>query len=89
MALHPGLLQRAVLLRRMLVPDEAPQVDLSGTRVLTISGQADPYGRFAPALIDWLRRSGETLDARALQTGHGLSQADLNVTAEWRATRAI
>lgn len=89
MALHPGLLHRAVLLRPMLVLDEAPQVDLSGTRVLTVSGQADPYGRFAPALIDWLRRSGATLDARALQTGHGLSQADLNVTAEWLATRAI
>lgn len=89
MALHPGLLQRAVLLRRMLVPDEAPQVDLSGTRVLTISGQAAPYGRYEPALIDWLRRSGAMLDARALRTGHGLSPADLNVTAEWLAARAI
>ncbi|SDG75706.1 alpha/beta hydrolase [Alloyangia pacifica] len=83
MALHPGLLGRAVLLRPMLVLDEAPRVDLSGTRVLTVSGQADPYGRYAPALTDWLRRSGATLDVRALPTGHGLSQADLNVTAEW------
>lgn len=83
MALHPGLLRRAILLRPMLVLEDLPEVDLSGTEVLAISGQADPYGGYAPALADWLKGAGARLDSRALPTGHGLSQADLNIAADW------
>src|SRR5690606_23214793 len=36
MLLHPGLVKRAVLLRPAMVLDEAPEADLTGTRVLIV-----------------------------------------------------
>lgn len=83
MALSPGLLRRAILVRPMAVLEDLPQVDLSGTRVLTLAGTRDPYGTYAPALEDWLRASGADLDARRIEAGHELSPADLAAAQDW------
>lgn len=83
MALHPGLIKRAVLIRPMAVLDDLPQVDLTGTKVLTLTGARDPYGQYAARLNDWLRDNGAELDAQTVQGGHELSQADLALAADW------
>lgn len=83
MALHPGLIRRAVLIRPMAVLEDLPQVDLSGVKVLTLTGARDPYGQYAPRLNDWLRDSGADLDAQIVQGGHELGAADLTLAADW------
>lgn len=83
MALHPGLIKRAILIRPMAVLDDLPQVDLTGTKVLTLTGARDPYGQYAARLNDWLRDNGAELDAQTVQGGHELSQADLALAADW------
>mgnify|MGYP003788590333 FL=1 len=83
MALAPGLIRRAILMRPMLVLEQPPQVDLAGVRVLTLTGTRDPYGTHAPALNDWLTASGAELDARAVEAGHELSQDDLTAAHDW------
>ena len=85
MALHPGLISRAILMRPMLVLDPVPQADLSGVRVLTLQGAQDPYGAHAPALNDWLAASGADLEARVMPAGHQLSPDDPKVARNWLA----
>ncbi|CAM3445869.1 VOC family protein [Paracoccus nototheniae] len=85
MALHPGLIARAILIRPMLVLDPAPQADLTGVQVLTLQGARDPYGAHAPALNDWLSVSGARLDARTVPAGHELSADDLSAATGWLA----
>lgn len=83
MALAPGLIRRAILMRPMLVLEQPPQVDLAGVRVLTLTGTRDPYGTHAAALNDWLTAGGAELDARAVEAGHELSQDDLTAAQDW------
>ncbi|MEM8569936.1 MAG: VOC family protein [Pseudomonadota bacterium] len=83
LALNPGLIRRAVLLRPMAALEHLPQVDLHNTEVLTVTGAHDPYGAHAPRLIDWLRASGAKLDAHDLNEGHALSSVDPQLTADW------
>jgi phospholipase/carboxylesterase len=85
MARQPGLVRQAVLLRAMLALDNPAPVDLRGARVLMLTGAADPYGRYAPALAQWLRASGATLDEQSIPAGHGLSQADMLAMRDWFA----
>lgn len=81
--LHGTVVERAVLLRAMvpLVPQSL--ADLSGTRVLVLSGIADPIAPPAEAerLAGLLRRGGAAVETRALAAGHGLVQADLDAAA--------
>ncbi|MCD1620260.1 VOC family protein [Salipiger manganoxidans] len=86
MALHPGVIRRAILLRPMLVLEDLPKPDLTGLEVLTLSGDRDPYGAYAPALNDWLAAQGATLEARQLSAGHELGAADLDIARDWLAT---
>lgn len=86
MALHPGLIARAILIRPMLVLDPVPRADLSGVRVLTLQGARDPYGHYAPALNDWLTASGADLDARTIAAGHEIAPEDLAAASAWMAS---
>lgn len=83
MALFPGLIRRAILIRPMAVLEDLPQVDLSDTHVLTLTGARDPYGSYAPQLNDWLQVSGADLDARVIDAGHELTPADLTAAQDW------
>ena len=83
MLLHPGLVQRAILLRGIAVLEDAPNSDLAGTEVLLLSGAHDPFARMAPALEAALREAGVSLDAQTLAAGHDLAEADLDATKAW------
>jgi predicted esterase len=66
--LHPGLVERAVLLRPMSVLEKIPAVDLSSVRYLVVAGQADvTYSPFAPALEAMLKDHGARIDAHMIQ----------------------
>ncbi len=88
MALHPGLIRRAILMRPMAVLDDLPQADLTGLSVLTLTGVRDPYGTHAPRLNEWLAAQGAGLDARVVPGGHDLSPDDLAAATEWLADHA-
>lgn len=84
--LYPGLVERAVLLRPMSVLESIPDVDLSGTRFLTVAGAADSiYAPFAPALEAMLREHGGRVEARTIKSGHDLGNGDVAVVSEWLA----
>ncbi|WP_410216679.1 VOC family protein [Paracoccus sp. (in: a-proteobacteria)] len=83
MALYPRMIRRAVLMRPMPVLDPLPAADLAGVSVLTLRGAADPYGRYAPALTDWLHVSGAEVEAKVIAAGHELSTDDLTEAAAW------
>ena len=84
LALRPGVLAGAVLLRPMTVLDD-PASGLEGTRVLMISGADDPIVSAASAahLASLLRTGGAELRHDTLSTGHGLIQQDLILARDW------
>ena len=84
MLLHPGLVERAALLRPMPVLDDVPPTDLSKVRVLIIAGAADvTYAPFAPALVTLLSQHGADLDARIVPSGHEFGGADAAIVRQW------
>lgn len=83
--LHPEVLAGAVLLRPMVPLAVPPAADLTGRRVLMLSGAADPI---VPAenparLAAQLAAAGASVDHRVLPTRHGLSQADVDLARAW------
>ncbi len=86
MLLHPGLIERAALLRSMPVLDVVPETDLSGARMLVITGAADvTYSPFAPALVGLLRRHGAEVEDHILPAGHEFGPEDARLVQEWLA----
>ena len=84
MLLHPGLVERAALLRPMPVLDDVPATDLSSVRVLIVAGAADlTYAPFAPALVTLLSQHGADLDARIVPSGHEFGSADAAIARQW------
>jgi len=84
--LHPGLIERAILLRPMSVLDKVPDVSLSGTRFLIVAGDTDQtYAPLAPALEAMLRDHGARLDIRSIKANHGLGDEDAKIAGEWLA----
>ncbi|WP_313527601.1 VOC family protein [Shinella sp.] len=84
MLLHPGIIRNAVLLRGMNVLEQAPAADLSGVNVLMVSGQSDPYGRFAGELEALLKTSGATVESKLLAAGHDIGTADLELAKAYK-----
>lgn len=85
MLLRPEVLAGAALLRAMVPLSAPPDADLAGKRVLILSGSADPIvpAENAGRLAAMLAGSGAEVDHRTLPVGHGLSQADVNLTRAW------
>jgi predicted esterase len=84
--LHPGLVERAVLLRPMPVLETVPDADLSRTRFLTVVGVNDiTYAPFGPTLDAILRGRGARVEAKTVKAGHLLGDEDVKVVAEWLA----
>jgi phospholipase/carboxylesterase len=85
--LRPEVLAGAALLRAMSPFAQPPQADLSGKRVLILSGAMDPIvladdvGRLAKTLSG----NGASVDHRTLPAGHGLSQPDIGLLQSWLA----
>ncbi len=87
---HPGVLRGAALLRPMLIYRPEEPLALSGTEVLILAGDADPY---SPAeqvveLAELLAAGGAEVELGRQATGHGLIQADLDALAGWIGPRA-
>jgi phospholipase/carboxylesterase len=75
----------AVLLRAMVPLSDPPEADLSGKRVLMLSGQMDPIvpSDNAARLAELLSKAGAAVTYRVLPTGHGLSQQDVTLAHDW------
>jgi phospholipase/carboxylesterase len=88
--LRPEALAGAVLLRAMVPLKDAPKPDLTGKRVLMISGAMDPIipADNAARLAEILKNAGASVDHQILRGGHGLMQADVQLAAGWLATEA-
>lgn len=84
MLLHPGLIRNAVLLRGMNVLETVPEADLSGANVLMVTGQADPYGRYAGELEAHLKAAGAAVENTLLPAGHDIGTADLELAKAYR-----
>jgi len=85
--LRPEALAGAALLRAMVPLSEQPRADLSGKRVLMISGAMDPIipAENSARLAALLASSGADVQHETLPTGHGLSQTDLALLLKWLA----
>ncbi len=83
--LRPEVLAGAALLRAMVPLSTPPAVDLDGKRVLILSGAMDPIvpADNAAQLASRLQGAGAHVQHRSLPAGHGLSQADVNLTKSW------
>lgn len=82
---RPEALAGAVLIRPM-VPFAVPPVPaLAGKPVLMLSGIMDPIVPVENArrLAEQLTAAGAAVTHRILPTGHGLSQAEIGLVAEW------
>jgi phospholipase/carboxylesterase len=83
--LSPEALAGAALLRAMVPLRDPPAADLAGKRVLIVSGAADPMipAENAGRLAAMLRAAGAEVQHEILPLGHGLSHADVRLTATW------
>jgi phospholipase/carboxylesterase len=83
--LRPEVLAGAALLRAMSPFRELPESDLSGKRVLVLSGALDPIvpAEDAGRLARSLTAGGALVDHTTLPAGHGLSQADVGLLRDW------
>ena len=80
-----GVLNKAILLRPMAtaLPDEL--ADLSGVRLLVLSGLADPMISLddAQSLVKILQAQNSDVEFHALPAGHGLTAEDVRYAQEW------
>lgn len=85
--LRPEALAGAVLLRAMVPLRQMPSPDLSGKRILMLSGAMDPIipATNAAMLAEHLKACGADVTYRNLPASHGLTQADLRHSAEFLA----
>ncbi len=83
--LRPEALAGAALLRAMVPLSEQPQADLTGKRVLMVSGAMDPIipAQNSARLAASLAASGAEVQHEVLPTGHGLSQTDVQLLMKW------
>jgi phospholipase/carboxylesterase len=82
---HPEALAGAILLRAMVPLSDPKPVDLKGRPVLLLSGAMDPIvpEENALRLKGLLERANGSVTHRILPSGHGLSQADINLSRQW------
>lgn len=87
MGLQPGHIRKAILLRPMMVLEEAPKADLRAAEVLMIAGARDPFSGFGTPLAKWLEASGTALELHTIGAGHELSGEDETIAREWLLTQ--
>jgi phospholipase/carboxylesterase len=87
--LRPEVLTRAILLRPMVVQEPERLPDLSGKRIVLLSGRHDPIVPVdhPPRLAALFRNAGARVDLHWLETGHGLTEPDLRLAKDFLAQR--
>ena len=85
MTFHPEVLSGLIMWRGMNILQNPITPDLKGKRILMNNGIADQMGPIESARkqAETFRLSGAEVTAHELGTGHGLTQADFSLTAEW------
>jgi phospholipase/carboxylesterase len=85
MTFHPEVLSGLIMWRGMNILQEPIKPDLTGKRILMNNGVVDQMGPIESARrqAEIFRASGAIVTANELGTGHGLTQADFSLTAEW------
>ncbi|SEL87086.1 phospholipase/carboxylesterase [Roseovarius azorensis] len=83
MALHPGIIRRAILVRAIPVLVNLPMVDLAGTEVLLLAGTDDPRVSRSRELAMWLTRCGADCDLSLVSASHDIVAQDLEVARDW------
>jgi phospholipase/carboxylesterase len=84
---RPQVLAGAVLLRAMTPLHDVVPAPIAGTRVLMVNGAMDPIIplRDAEVLKGLLAAAGAEVTHEVLQTGHGLTQNDVDLAKRWLA----
>jgi phospholipase/carboxylesterase len=85
----PQVFAGAVLMRAMLPFDPRPLPDLSGMPILMLTGRHDELipPQQAGLLAALLGEAGADATFEMLEAGHGLTEQDLTLAAEWLAER--
>ena len=85
MTFHPEVLSGLIMWRGMKILSEPIEPDLKGKRILMTNGIVDQMGPIESAReqAKVFKKSGADVTAHELRTGHGLTQADFALTAEW------
>jgi phospholipase/carboxylesterase len=85
--LHPQALGGAVLMRAMAPFRQPATVDLTGKRVLMLSGEGEPMApaESAERLAATLAGAGAIVERELVPTGHQLSQLDAKLARGWLA----
>lgn len=88
--LRPEALAGAVLLRPMVVLEPAVLPDLSGKHISLISGRHDPIVPVdhPTRLAEMFRKAGAEVELHWLNTGHQLTDADLDIARQFLASRS-
>lgn len=87
--LRPEAIAGAVLMRVMRPFAELPRADLGGKPILMLSGAADPLVPAAQAeqLAAGLKSAGAEVAHHVVRAGHGLTQDDVSLAANWIETK--
>jgi phospholipase/carboxylesterase len=85
MLLHPGMVQRAILLRPAMVLNDAPETDLTGVSVLVVLGENDAFRPQGERLATALQQAGADVALHKIKAGHFLIDADAEVMVDWLA----
>ena len=85
MTFHPEVLSGLIMWRGMNILQNPIKPDLKGKRILMNNGVVDAMGPIESARqqAEIFRQSGADVTANELGAGHGLTQADFSLTADW------
>jgi phospholipase/carboxylesterase len=88
---RPDVLSGAVLLRAVVPLRDPPTLPIPGTPVLVLSGAQESLASpDNPArLVAELNERGAKAEQRIVPAGHGLTQADVNLTAAFMKSVAV
>lgn len=88
--LRPEAIRSGIFLRAMVPLSEPPVVDLTGKRVLLLSGAVDPIvpPENSRRLAAILREANAEVYAQALPASHGLTPQDVSLSQQWMAKDA-
>jgi phospholipase/carboxylesterase len=83
--LRPEVLSGAILLRAMVPLQNPPSMDLSGKRILLISGVSDPIipASNATKLATMFKTAKADIRHETVPTGHNLTQNDIGIATSW------